>query len=39
MTIKPNPATQWIEELCQSKGLALAKTYAKLIEVVEHLSA
>lgn len=39
MTIKANQATQWIEELCQSKGVALAKTYAKLIEVVEHLSA
>ncbi|AFZ19074.1 tetratricopeptide repeat protein [Allocoleopsis franciscana] len=39
MTIKPNQATQWIEDLCQSKGSALAQTYAKLVEVVGHLSA
>jgi hypothetical protein len=37
--IKPNQATHWTEELSQSKGLALAKTYAKIIEMGGHLSA
>lgn len=38
-TTKPNLPTHWIEEWYQSKGMALAKTYAELVELVEHLSA
>lgn len=38
VTLKPDRATYW-EELSQSKGLALAKIYAKIIEMGEHLSA
>jgi tetratricopeptide (TPR) repeat protein len=45
ITVKTKNATQsnwvipWIEELCQSKSFALAKTYAQIIEMVGHLSA
>lgn len=39
IALKPEWATPWIEELCQSKGVASAKTYAKLVEMAEHVSA
>jgi hypothetical protein len=37
--IKPNQATHWTEELSQTQSLALAKTYARIIEMGGHLSA
>lgn len=36
---KPNQATHWTEQLSQFQRLALAKTYATIIEMGGHLSA
>lgn len=37
--VEPNQAIHWTEELAQIQRLALAKTYAKIIEMGGHLSA
>jgi hypothetical protein len=40
ITIKPDQATHWTEELSpQSQGLALAKTYARIVEMGGYVGA
>jgi hypothetical protein len=39
VTIQPDCATRWTEEFSKARTLALAKTYARIIEMGGHLSA
>jgi hypothetical protein len=39
LVIKSDKSTHWTDELSQSQALALAKTYARIIEMGGHLGA